>query len=635
MKTILSSIFLLLTTAIFSQELGYSSVLLPKELMENSNSVIRDQSVVIDIVSRKQMIIKKVKVITVLNKKGLTNIDAIEFYNNSTKVRTIEAIIYNAFGKELKKIKRRDFVDQSVADGFSIYNDERKLFLDYTPTEYPFTIVYTSEVETSNTAFIPKWFPIDDYYESVQKTSIQIKYPPDLGFKYKENNVSNQNILKEESANQITFSAKNLKAGKFEEYSPSFIKMNPSVLFGLDLFYLEGVEGNGKTWEEFGKWVYTSLLKDTEQIPESTIQKIKALVGDEKDPLNKAKIIYKFLQEHSRYVSIQLGIGGWKPMLAADVDRLGYGDCKALSNYARVLLQHVGVESYYTVLYAGNSKQNISEDFVSMQGNHAILSIPVGNRYVSLECTSQTSPFGFNGDFTDDRYVLIIKPEGGEIIKTNDYNAIKNSQSTTGNYIINAKGDLEGTVQIKSKGIQYDDIYPIEKLSILDKDIYYKERFGWINNLKINKIELNNNKEQIEFHQNVELTAEKYASLNNDMLLFPINVFNRSLSLPQRYKLRENAFEIERGFFDEDIVDLNLPEGFVIDAKPNDVLINSTFGSYKMEIVVENAQKVKFKRSYLLNEGLYQKENYDEFRKFTEQIYRADNAKMILKKTTN
>ena len=59
-------------------------------------------------------------------------------------------------GKEIKKIKRKDFKDQSAVSGSTLFSDNRVLYLDYTPISYPFTIVYTSEIETSSTAFIPQ-----------------------------------------------------------------------------------------------------------------------------------------------------------------------------------------------------------------------------------------------------------------------------------------------------------------------------------------------------------------------------------------------------------------------------------------------------------------------------------------------
>jgi hypothetical protein len=45
-----------------------------------------------------------------------------------------------------------------------------------------------------------------------------------------------------------------------------------------------------------------------------------------------------------------------------------------------------------------------------MQGNHMIFELN-GTDYTWLECTSQDDPFGFQGNFTDDRDVLVVKPE--------------------------------------------------------------------------------------------------------------------------------------------------------------------------------------------------------------------------------
>jgi transglutaminase-like putative cysteine protease len=78
-------------------------------------------------------------------------------------------------------------------------------------------------------------------------------------------------------------------------------------------------------------------LTGTTILPEETKAKMRALIGDEKNPIMKAKLIYDYVQQKSRYVSIQVGIGGWKPMDASDVDRLGYGDCKGLTNYTKAL----------------------------------------------------------------------------------------------------------------------------------------------------------------------------------------------------------------------------------------------------------------------------------------------------------
>ena len=483
----LFSFLFLFTSFLFAQESEYNTQTIADSLKENANAVVRLNQVDITISSQRNMTINSKRVITVLNEKGLSAIDAVENYNKKTSVRSIEAAVYDGFGKEIKKIKRKDFKDQSAIGGSTLFSDSRYIYLDYTPTQYPFTVVYESELETSTTAFIPQWYPLNNFFVSVEKSVLNVKYPDNLGFKKMEFNFSNFNIQKTmDTSTQLSYTAKNISAQKQEDYSPSFSAIFPKVMMGLERFHLEDVDGEAKTWKEFGLWYADEILAGTTALSEETKAKMRALVGDEKDPMKKAKLIYSYVQQKSRYVSIQVGIGGWKPMFANDVDRLGYGDCKALTNYTKALLGAVDVPSYNTVLYGDKYKKDIESEFVSMQGNHMILAIPNKGGYIWLECTSQDDPFGYQGTFTDDRNVLIIKPDGGEIVRTKIYEDKDNTQISKGDYALSEDGELSGKISIVSEGSQYSQKAPIENLQPTEKEAHYKEYWSNINNLKIN-----------------------------------------------------------------------------------------------------------------------------------------------------
>jgi hypothetical protein len=483
----------------------------------------------------------------------------------------------------------------------------------------------------SNTAFLPTWLPVDQSYVSVENSSVTLTCPADLKYKYKASHFGDHSIIKNDVKNGVSFTATNMAALRQEQYAPSLQNFMPVVHFGLENFHLEGVDGEAVSWQNLSSWMYNHLLSGTAELSDDTRAKIIALVGSEQDPVEKAKIIYQYVQAKTRYVSIQLGIGGWRPMKAKDVDRLGYGDCKALTNYTRALLEVVGVPSYYAVVYGSEEKRNLDTEFVSMQGNHVILAIPHNNEMIWLECTSQTQPFGFLGDFTDGRLALLVKPSDGTLVRTATYEARNNSQISTGSYKLDSSGDIAGTVDIRSRGVQYDSKAVLERKSAAELNQHYKEYFHF-GNLKLNSTKVANNKSLPELTESVAVNATGYGSLMSNRIMFAVNAYNQYSSIPQRYKNRLAPLEIMRGFYDSDEITVDLPEGYVVEALPTNVSLQDKFGQYNAEFKMLAPNKMLYKRTMLINEGNYAAAEYESYRKFIEQIARAENSKMVLVK---
>ncbi|WP_333808848.1 DUF3857 domain-containing protein [Flavobacterium sp.] len=625
MKKILSLTFFLFSISIFSQENLFA--VFPDSIKQNANAVVKNEKTEIIISSYKNMTIKKYRVITILNELGLKNMDTFEYFDKSTSIKDLEVQIFNAFGSEIKKFKKKDFKENSVSEG-SIITDNKVLYLDYTPIQYPFTVVYKSEISTSNTAFIPSWFPIQTYFLSVLSSSVKLSFTPDVNFKYKEFNFNNT-VVKEEKPGSISYSVQNIKALRREELVPSLQKIVPYVMFGLNKFQIEGVEGNAESWGSFGKWINDKLLSDTEEIPQETLIELKKIIGNETDILKKAKIIYEFVQNKTRYVSIQLGIGGWKPMLAKNVDRLGYGDCKGLTNYTRSLLKAFNIPSYYAIVYGDEQKRDIVEDFVSMQGNHAILGIPDSNSIIWLECTSQTLPFGFQGDFTDDRKVLIVDGDNSKIVKTKSYLNDSNYQKTTSKVIINNDNSIQCEVLISSKGIIYDNKYRLKNESSAKVKEYYIDFFNTINNKEFTKTEITDDKQKLEVTEVINFVAKDFIKNSGGKIVFPVNCINQVSFVPKKYEERKIPFQVDRGYCYEDILFIQIPDNLKVDSLPKDQKIGSEFGNYDSKFEIINNELI-FKRKIQINEGFYTADKYENYRKFREQIARNENSKILL-----
>jgi transglutaminase-like putative cysteine protease len=616
----------------FSQKINYASLLIPAKLKEDANAVVRDNVIKITIEAINKMTVYKKEVVTVLNKLG--NVDARigASYDNDTKITKLSAVIYDAFGKQIKKYSKGKFLDVSAVSGGTLYSDARYKYINYTPVSYPYTLVFESEYKTGTTGFIPSWFPINGYHISVEKSAYQITNPKAIPWRKKENNFEGFGIEKDISETKIRYTTTNQKALDYENNAVHYREILPKAKISLSSFYLKGVYGEHTNWNEFGKWMHDKLLVGRDNVSEATKTTIKELVKGVEDPIEKAKLVYKFVQHKTRYISVQVGIGGWEPIAALQVDKVGYGDCKGLSNYTKALLDIAEVPSYYTIVYA-QEKRNIDSDFSSMQGNHMIINIPNNGNDVWLECTNQTMPFGFLGDFTDDRDVLVVTPEGGIIKRTASYANEKNLQTIKGTIQLQKDGTLKATFKRVSKGLQYDDKQGYETLSKEELIKNYKSKdWSYNNNLEIKEAQLKNDKENIVFTEDIDANINNYANINDTEYLFRVNVFNKENFVPKRYRTRKLPLKIATGYKDVDEYKIKIPEEYTLEKLPEEKKLATKFGSYKVTLTKSDDTSFTYKKTIIIKEGVYPKEDYKLYRNFRRSIAKYENLRIAITK---
>lgn len=610
---------------------NYNTLVIPTALKKNANAIVRLSDVTVNIQANNKMSITVKRVVTVLNKNGGKHINAYVYYEDGEKIEKLQALVFDQFGNKIAKIRKKDFKDVSAVSGGTLYSDSRLKYLEYTPITYPYTVELTYQKNTGNTAFIPYFYPLNAYYLSVEKAKYSLLNPTQIPIRFKEANFKDLEVKTNNSPFNFYYEFSNLDAIKPENSSPLLSELVPKVMFAATNFTLEGATAKVENWNDFGKWMYNDLISDTQNLPQRTVLEIKDLVKDETTDVGKAKKIYEYVQAKTRYISVQVGIGGWKPSNAAEVDNLGYGDCKGLTNYTMALLKAANVAANYTVVYSGKSQKNIDKNFASVQGNHVILNIPQKDKTdIWLECTSQKTPFGYIGDFTDNRDVLVISPQGGKIKRTKKYTTSQNTQQITGKAVILKNGSTNISLQMISKGLQYDNRYWLDSETKRNLDRHYKSHWDYINDLTINKIDITNNKESVVFKEAINFTANNYANKVGDRMLVVLNSFNRNTFVPKKYRDRQLPLILKRGFKDTDEVEIQLPLNYKIEALPNSKTITNKFGSYTLEITKKDANILVYKRQFVINEGVFNKEEYAAYRDFYKQVAKLDNSKLVL-----
>ena len=77
----------------FAQKSSSDVNIISEKLLENANSIILNQEITINVKSQKSYVIKKYKKIKILNKLGVKNIDALEYYDKSSKINSSPCFI--------------------------------------------------------------------------------------------------------------------------------------------------------------------------------------------------------------------------------------------------------------------------------------------------------------------------------------------------------------------------------------------------------------------------------------------------------------------------------------------------------------------------------------------------------------
>lgn len=629
----MAAIFFWLQLAWNADDPKYPVVEIPADLKVNAKAVIRNHDEVFEIKSDGKGAYKVTYAITVLNENGLEDAVWIRPYSQKLhRVNNIRGAIYDASGKKVENLIQDKIVDQSMIAGYSLYEDKRVKYFRPKTMSYPFTAEYSFNVEFDGLFNLPDWTPISDYNISVQKSSYMVICPPDNKLRYLTNEYAGEPIIGQENGMTIyKWEKANLAAMDPQPFSGPFTSFSPLVKICPEHFEIEGYSGSFVTWDDFGKWI-NSVNAERNVLPEATVISMKELVKDCTTDEEKARKIYKYMQSKTRYLNVSVGIGGWQPIPAETVDRLGYGDCKALSNYTKSLLESVGIKAYYALILAGENVPEVISNFPDNNFNHVILYLPLTEDTIWLECTSQHVPFGYLGKFTDDRKALVIDENGARLVKTYSYSGNENYLSRNSVLVLDNEGNAILNSDAVYNGVLYDDKLKYYIAGAEDRKRMIHDDVN-IPGCILNKLDYEEIHERIPaIKEKLEFDLPKYATVSGSRILVSLIPVGRMREVPKKVTNRRSDVIIKRSAVSVDSVIIVVPEGYEPEIIPAEINAESDFGSYSLKILVTPENKIICIRKFISRKGLYPSERYNDLIDFCKKVAVSDNLKMSLKK---
>ncbi|HKJ48510.1 MAG TPA: transglutaminase-like domain-containing protein, partial [Christiangramia sp.] len=496
--------------------------------------------------------------------------------------------------------------------------------------EFPYQIEYSYVVSEEEYLYIAWWTPIIFENTSTIHSSLEIDIPSNLEIQMdqtgkaamiSDTSKENRKILKWQSAGKLDF--------EHEIFSPTIRERIPKVVVVPSNFKY-GTEGSFRSWNSFGSWIHELNLGQDELTPkEKSI--VEKLVDGIEDPKEITRKIYHYLQDHTKYVNVAIDIGGLKTYPASYVCRNKYGDCKALTTYMKAMLKSVEIDSYYTVINAGEDGSRIKTDFPSQQFNHVVLAVPFEKDTIWLENTSNINPFGYLGTFTQNRYALAVNGEKSELVRTPKLIPEKVLSQRNYEYFIENEDSWKTNIEFELRGKDFEDF----RYYIRNRD-EEDQRSALLNQGNIQKFKilnwnvLNDQRDQTS----VKVKANGYTpggmrNIGKYKVINPLKIALPDFEDPKQRKL-DVRINCPVNRLDNIVYNLKAPDSLRIQF-PEDIEINSKYGNYSAAYSKED-NAIKVTERFLLKSNDIPISNYSEFYLFIESIenYKKQAAILLL-----
>lgn len=547
------------------------------------------------------------------------------------KLTDFNGQVTDATGKVIRKFKKGELKRSELSGSFA--DDFYTLSLDYTPPSYPITIEFNwvSEVNNGNFGF-PTFAPVETYNTQVEHASYVLTAPAEMACRHLCLNTTTQVTQSTSGDGRIRYEAHmdNLPAIDSEPYSPPARSIVPLILWAPGKFEFHGMQGDMSTWQGFASWNQSLLTGRQELSPEFKAQ-LHAMTDSCTSDRSKVDIIYRYLAQTTRYVSIQLGIGGWQPSLASEVCRTGFGDCKGLTNYLCAMLHEVGVPANYVEIKSG--QRRLVTDFPSNQFDHVIAQVPLPGDTLWLECTASAFvPLGYVHEDIAGNDALLIAESGGHLVKLPNYSPDQNVSYNRAHILLKDDGSAKVNVDMRYECRQYEDMLPLVSRT------EQQRRDAMLGGLNLSAVTLGDfsfteHKDSYatpHIDVSMQLESRKLANITGSRMFVPVGIFHK-VTVPRALQQRVKPVYVDYGYVDIDTLVVNIPEGFVIESVPQPVNEVTPLGELSQTFEATD-NTVTVVTRHLMRDGSYPATDYETLRTFKTAVKKAYDQRIVLRR---
>ncbi len=561
----------------------------------------------------------------------------IGYYKEFEAISSIEAKCYvpQENGK-LKKYEVKE-INSRIASKDQVFYDDRMEYHFNFPGLKEGSVIYSSyELELKDMHLLSPFY-FANYYPT-EKSSLTITFPKNVVLKYLvKGDTTGLVFTKSESKNEITYSwmIQNQRAYNDEREEGNWIKLAPRVVP-----YISSYEFNGRNVKVLAdvsglyQWYYNHIVGLVDSRSE-TVQKLSdSLVSNLKSEVEKVKTIYYWVQNNTKYIAFEEGLGGFIPRDAELVCNRRFGDCKDKSSLIYALLKAAGIKSYFTWIGTREIPYTFAECPTPVVDNHMIISYNDNGVWNFLDGTANGIMYGIPTAFIQGKEALIGISKDSFVVATvpvleKEYNFSVDSLNVgiSGN-------DLIGYGKTSYGGYWKDDIsYKFYNISEKDRQKELAGYFKFVNNktiidsLKWEKVDT------ISAICSFSYIAKlpEYPKTINKKLYVNLNL-RRDFQGDLFDTLKQKTdIEFRYKFFQKQITVFNIPDGYKIAKLPANV-------NFSKDVVALNVNynsdgnKVIMEGVFSYDDLYRRRDKYDVWNEFIKVLDSTYSQILVLEK---
>jgi len=507
----------------------------------------------------------------------------VSYSTSIEEVEIIEAYTRKSDGKRIDVPKNNfQMSTNSGKDGNGpVFSDRTTLTVVFPDAAVNDSLVFSYRIKEKQPMFpghfdVSAWFSRNDAYDDV---SVRINVPESAKGQFSARHMK-QHISASGGRKIIELQYQNTKPQKSERTNFSVWNQESEPGFAYSNF---------ENYQQIAQ-AYGTRATPKAKVTKRTQDLADAIVGQEKNPLKQASLLYEWVATNITYAGNCIGVGAVVPH---DIDFIldnRMGDCKDHATLLQTLLLAKGIRNNQALINAAGIYKLPSIPSV-MAVNHVINYLPDFKLFV--DSTSSTTPFGLLPFSVQDKPVLIVDSDLTNL-RTPDAKQTNNFQSAQTEATLSADGDIKGHIKIKLFGTvaasdraRFRGLTP-EREAMMLKSIFNSG--GQIGNGKLNKEDPKGLRDHYSY--GIDFDRENYIQAENAGAFSIQTLFPTSLpiaSVGSAYTSAPEDVDVVCGSGkSEETFSIKLPDTLEILAIPKSRSFKDDYLEYESTYKIEN-----------------------------------------------